>query len=34
MYLFKEKEKIKIFLIDFKNKPKSKYFSVARCIKF
>ena len=34
MYLFKEEEKIKIVLIDFKNKPKSAYFSVAKCIKF
>ena len=34
MYLFKDKEKIKIVLIDFKNKPKSAYFSVAKCIKF
>ena len=34
MYLFKEEEKIKIVLIDFKNKPKSVYFSVAKCIKF
>ena len=34
MYLFKEDEKIKIVLIDFKNKPKSAYFSVAKCIKF
>ena len=30
MYLFKEEEKIKIVLIDFKNKPKSTYFSVAK----
>ena len=34
MYLFKEEEKIKIVLINFKNKPKSTYFSVAKCIKF
>ena len=34
MYLFKEDEKIKIILIDFKNKPKSAYFSVAKCIEF
>ena len=34
MYLFKEEEKIKIVLIDFKNKPKSTYFSVAKWIKF
>ena len=34
MYLFKEEEKIKIVLIDFKKKPKSSYFSVAKCIKF
>ena len=34
MYLFKEEETIKIVLIDFKNKPKSAYFSVAKCIKF
>ena len=34
MYLFKEEEKIKIVLIDLKNKPKSAYFSVAKCIKF
>ena len=34
MYLFKEEEKIKIVLIDFKNKPKSAYFSVAKCIRF
>ena len=34
MYLFKDEEKIKIVLIDFKNKPKSVYFSVAKCIKF
>jgi len=34
MYLFKEEEKIKIVLIDFKNKPKSAYFSIAKCIKF
>ena len=34
MYLFKEDEKIKIVLIDFKNKPKSVYFSVAKCIDF
>ena len=34
MYLFKDEEKIKIVLIDFKNKPKSAYFSVAKCIKF
>ena len=34
MNLFKEDEKIKIVLIDFKNKPKSVYFSVAKCIKF
>ena len=34
MYLFKEDEKIKIVLIDFKNKPKSAYFSVAKCIRF
>ena len=34
MYLFKEEEKIKIVLIDFKNKTKSTYFSVAKCIKF
>ena len=31
---FKEEEKIKIVLIDFKNKPKSAYFSVAKCIEF
>ena len=29
-----EEEKIKIVLIDFKNKPKSAYFSVAKCIRF
>ena len=34
MYLFKEEEKIKIVFINFKNKPKSAYFSVAKCIKF
>ena len=34
MYLFKEEEKIKIVLINFKNKPKSAYFSVAKCIRF
>ena len=34
MYLFKDEEKIKIVLIDFKNKLKSVYFSVAKCIKF
>ena len=34
MYLFKEDEKIKLILIDFKNKPKSAYFSVAKCIEF
>ena len=34
MYLFKEEKKIKIVLIDFKNKPKSAYFSVAKCIRF
>ena len=34
MYLFKEEEKIKIVLIDLKNKPQSAYFSVAKCIKF
>ena len=34
MYLFKEDEKIIIILIDFKNKPKSAYFSVAKCIEF
>ena len=34
MYLFKEDEKIKIILIDFKNKPKSAYFSIAKCIEF
>ena len=34
MYLFKEEEKIKIVLIDFMNKPKLAYFSVAKCIKF
>ena len=34
MYLFKGDEKIKIVLIDFKNKPKSEYFSVTKCIEF
>ena len=34
MYLFKEDEKIKLILIDFKNKPKSAYFSIAKCIEF
>ena len=34
MYLFKEEGKINIVLIDLKNKPKSEYFSVAKCIKF
>ena len=36
MYLFKEKEdeKVKIILIDFKNKLKSAYFSIAKCIEF
>ena len=34
MYLFIEEEKIKIILIDFKNKPKSVYFSIAKCIEF
>ena len=34
MYLFKEDEKIKIILIDFKNKPKPAYFSVAKYIEF
>ena len=34
MNLFKEEEKIKIVLINFKNKPKSAYFSVAKCIRF
>ena len=34
MYLFKEDETIKIVLIDFKNNPKSAYFSVAKCIEF
>ena len=34
MYLFKKDEKIKIILIDFKNKPKSVYFSIAKCIEF
>ena len=34
MYLFKDEEKIKIVLIDFKNKPKSAYFSIAKCIEF
>ena len=29
MYLFNEDEKVKIVIIDFKNKPKSVYFSVA-----
>ena len=30
MYLFKEDEKIKLILIDFKNKPKSAHFSIAK----
>ncbi len=34
MYLFKEDEKIKLILFDFKNKPKSAYFSIAKCIEF
>ena len=34
MYLYKENEIIKIILIDFKNKPKSAYFSIAKCIEF
>ena len=34
MYLFKEDEKIKLILIDFKNKPKSAHFSIAKCIEF
>ena len=34
MYLFKEDEKIKLILIDFKNKVKSAYFSIAKCIEF
>ena len=34
MYLFKEDEKFKLILIDFKNKPKSAYFSIAKCIEF
>ena len=34
MYLFKEDEKIKIVLIDFKIKPELAYFSVAKCIEF
>ena len=34
MYLFKEDEKIKLILIDFKNKPKSAYFSIAKCTEF
>ena len=34
MYLFKKDGKIKIVLIDFKNKPKSAYFSIAKCIEF
>ena len=34
MYLFKEDEKIKLILIDFKNKPQSAYFSIAKCIEF
>ena len=34
MCLFKKDEKIKIVLIDFKNKSKSVYFSIARCIEF
>ena len=34
MYLFKEDEKIKIVLIDFKNKPNSASFAVAKCIEF
>ena len=34
MYLFKEEEKNKKVLIDFKNKPKSAYFSFAKCIRF
>ena len=34
MYLFKEDGKIKIILIDFKYKPKSSYFSIAKFIEF
>ena len=34
MYFLKEDENIKIVLIDFKNKLKSAYFSVAKCIEF
>ena len=34
MYLFKEDEKINIILIDFMNKLKSAYFSIAKCIEF
>ena len=34
MYLFQEDEKIKLILIDFKNKPKSAHFSIAKCIEF
>ena len=34
MYLFKEEEKIKIVLIDFKNKPKSAYFLLLNVLDF
>ena len=34
MYLLNEEEKIKIVLIDFKDKLKSAYFSVVKCIEF